>query len=145
MFTPMQHINANRSLKRICTIISDGRYSGVTYGAAIGHMTPEAMTGGGIGYLKTGDILHLQLRNKRIDLVESFTPKIQYASDIIGNNEQQALFTSRYEKMKSRQRLVAAVNRMVGHTDAAKGVVPAQVYDDATEPFKIDQVGKLVY
>lgn len=145
MFTPMQHINANRSLKRICTIISDGRYSGVTYGAAIGHMTPEAMTGGGIGYLKTGDILHLQLRNKRIDLVESFTPTIKYADDIIGNNERQALFTSRYEKMKSRQRLVAAVNRMVGHTDAAKGVVPAQVYDDVTEPFKIDQVGKLVY
>ncbi|KJE26933.1 dehydratase family protein [Geobacillus kaustophilus] len=46
MFTPMQHINANRQLKRIATLISDGRYSGVTYGAAIGHMTPEAIRGG---------------------------------------------------------------------------------------------------
>nr|WP_236927491.1 dihydroxy-acid dehydratase [Geobacillus thermodenitrificans] len=47
MFTPMQHINANRQLKRLATLISDGRYSGVTYGAAIGHMTPEAIRGEG--------------------------------------------------------------------------------------------------
>ena len=32
MFTSMQHINANRQLKRLATLISDGRYSGVTYG-----------------------------------------------------------------------------------------------------------------
>ncbi len=36
MFTPMQHINANRKLKRLATLVSDGRYSGVTYGAAVG-------------------------------------------------------------------------------------------------------------
>ena len=36
MFTPMQHINANRSLRAIATLVSDGRYSGVSYGAAMG-------------------------------------------------------------------------------------------------------------
>ena len=144
MFTPMQHINANRSLKRICTIISDGRYSGVTYGAAIGHMTPEAMSGGGIGYLQSGDVLHLQLRNKRIDLVEQLAP-LTYAGDIKEDASRQPLVEARLEKMKTRQRLVAAVNRMVGHTDAAKGVVPFAVYEDATEAFEIDKVGKLVY
>ncbi|MEI2472569.1 dihydroxy-acid dehydratase, partial [Peribacillus frigoritolerans] len=71
MFTPMQHINANRVMKKIATIISDGRYSGVTYGAAIGHMTPEAYEGGGIGLLKSGDVIHLQLRDRRIDFVDS--------------------------------------------------------------------------
>lgn len=140
MFTPMQHINANRSLKRICTIISDGRYSGVTYGAAIGHMTPEAMSGGGIGYIKTGDILHLQLRNKRIDLVENLSSEIEYVKSILEDESRKQLFEFRFEKMKNRQKLVAAVNRMVGHTDASKGVVPIQVYEDATEVFQLNNL-----
>lgn len=140
MFTPMQHVNANRSLKRICTIISDGRYSGVTYGAAIGHMTPEAMSGGGIGFLQSGDILHLQLRNKRIDLVENYASQIQYAEQILEDKTRKELSKLRIEKMKKRQKLVAAVNRMVGHTDASKGVVPIQVYEDTAEVFELNDL-----
>lgn len=136
MFTPMQHINANRTLKRICTIISDGRYSGVTYGAAIGHMTPEAFEGGGIGYLKTGDILHLRLREQRIDLVGHYDNKISYDNTIKEQTDRIQLFDERKQKMKTRQKLVAAVNRMVGHTDASKGVVPIQVYEEATKKFQ---------
>jgi len=71
MFTAMQHINANRKLKRLATLISDGRYSGVTYGAAIGHMTPEAIDGGGILYLQTGDLLYLNLRNREIQFINA--------------------------------------------------------------------------
>lgn len=138
MFTPMQHINANRVLKRICTIISDGRYSGVTYGAAIGHMTPEALEGGGIGYLKTGDILHLRLRKQRIDLVASVEEDIYYDDTIKEKVDRIQLFNERKEKMKMRQKLVAAVNRMVGHTDASKGVVPIQVYEEATKKFQME-------
>src|SRR5690606_29198444 len=70
MFTSMQHINANRKLKRLATLISDGRYSGVTYGAAIGHMTPEAMEDGGILYLQTGDLLYLDLRGGNIQFID---------------------------------------------------------------------------
>lgn len=136
MFTPMQHINANRTLKRICTIISDGRYSGVTYGAAIGHMTPEAFEGGGVGYLKTGDILHLRLREQRIDLVGHYDNKISYDNTIKEKTDRIQLFDERKQKMKTRQKLVAAVNRMVGHTDASKGVVPIQVYEEATKKFQ---------
>ena len=56
MFTPMQHINANRALRKLAALISDGRYSGTTCGAAIGHVTPEAINGGCIGLLETGDL-----------------------------------------------------------------------------------------
>lgn len=59
MMTPLQHINADRRLRKLATLISDGRYSGVTQGAAIGHMTPEAMHGGGILFLENADVLHL--------------------------------------------------------------------------------------
>ncbi len=140
MFTPMQHINANRILKRICTIISDGRYSGVTYGAAIGHMTPESIEGGGIGYLKMGDVLHLQLRNGRIDLVNSDKlvndNKLIYKEDLKLEKERQQLYQERLSKIKQRQKLVAAVNRMVGHTDASQGVVPIQVFEEAELIYK---------
>nr|WP_252314202.1 dihydroxy-acid dehydratase [Sinobaca sp. H24] len=51
--------------------MSDGRYSGVTFGAAIGHMTPEAERDGGILYLENGDILYLGLRERRIEFVEA--------------------------------------------------------------------------
>jgi len=56
MFTPVRHINASRALHRIVSLISDGRYSGTTWGAAIGHVTPEAPNGGWIGLLDTGDL-----------------------------------------------------------------------------------------
>jgi dihydroxy-acid dehydratase len=70
MFTPMQHINANRALRKLTALISDGRFSGTSYGAAIGHVTPEALTGGGIGLLQTGDLLHIQLSGRRVDLLD---------------------------------------------------------------------------
>ncbi|MFS0888977.1 dihydroxy-acid dehydratase [Peribacillus frigoritolerans] len=134
MFTPMQHINANRVMKKIATIISDGRYSGVTYGAAIGHMTPEAYEGGGIGLLKSGDVIHLQLRDRRIDFVDStklHSGKVIHDFADHFKEERQSLAAERKQRMKVRQKMVAASNRMFGHTDAANGVVPIAVIEDA--------------
>ncbi|PLT30629.1 dihydroxy-acid dehydratase domain-containing protein [Peribacillus deserti] len=143
MFTPMQHINANRVMKKLATIISDGRYSGVTYGAAIGHMTPEAFEGGGVGYLKTGDILHLQLRDGRIDFVDP----LRLIDDVLVHEfteelkeERQELAIERKQRMKVRQKMVAASNRMYGHTDAANGVVPLAVAHDAVLDYEKDIV-----
>lgn len=141
MFTPMQHINANRVMKKLATIISDGRYSGVTYGAAIGHMTPEAYEDGGIGFLQTGDIVHLQLRNRRIDYVDRAQ---LYAGNVVHlfpdnlKEDRQLLVEERKQRMKARQKMVAASNRMYGHTDAADGVVPLAVADDAVLDYEKD-------
>ncbi|WP_342613962.1 dihydroxy-acid dehydratase [Peribacillus frigoritolerans] len=141
MFTPMQHINANRVMKKIATIISDGRYSGVTYGAAIGHMTPESYEGGGIGLLNSGDVIHLQLRDRRIDFVDAIqlhSGKVvhDFADHFI--EERQSLATERKQRMKVRQKMVAASNRMFGHTDAANGVVPIAVIEDAVLDYEQD-------
>ncbi|MEP7272068.1 MAG: dihydroxy-acid dehydratase, partial [Acidobacteriota bacterium] len=73
MFNPMQHINANRHLKKLAMIITDGRYSGVSYGAAIGHVTPEACLGGAILYLQTGDIIQSNLRERELILLDRNT------------------------------------------------------------------------
>ncbi|MDQ0247547.1 dihydroxyacid dehydratase/phosphogluconate dehydratase [Bacillus fengqiuensis] len=143
MFTPMQHINANRVMKKLATIISDGRYSGVTYGAAIGHMTPEAYEGGGIGLLKTGDILHLQLRGRRIDFVDPvqlLNGEVVHAGPDEWKEERESLAAERRQRMKVRQKMVAASNRMYGHTDAANGVVPIAVAEDAILDYEQDIV-----
>jgi hypothetical protein len=69
-FSPSQYINLNRSLNPLVVMLSDGRYSGVTYGAAVGHVTPEAAKGGGILYLQTGDLFVVRLRERRIDRLD---------------------------------------------------------------------------
>ncbi|MEB3103801.1 dihydroxy-acid dehydratase domain-containing protein [Ferviditalea candida] len=138
MFTPMQHINANVQLKKLATLISDGRYSGVTYGAAIGHMTPEALYDGGILYLKQGDVLHLRFRAKTIDLLDEQqfeNGKMEaYQGDL--RESRKSLGAKRKQRLLKRQKNVAASNRLVGCTDAAHGVVPNVVYEDAEVPFK---------
>ena len=49
-------------------LITDGRFSGGTRGACIGHISPEAAVGGPIGLLKDGDIIEIDIRNNRIDV-----------------------------------------------------------------------------
>ncbi len=134
MFTPMQHINANRRLKRLATLISDGRYSGVSYGAAIGHMTPEAKEDGGILYLQTGDLLYISLRNREIQFIDAeafLDGSLEFKFDHI-REERKELALERLATIKHRQRQVAASNRMAGHTDAANGVVPLAVAEEAS-------------
>ncbi|MFB5662309.1 dihydroxy-acid dehydratase [Alteribacillus sp. HJP-4] len=138
MFTPMQHLNANRKMKKLGTIISDGRYSGVTFGAAIGHMTPEAINGGGILYVNTGDILYLGLRENVIEFADkkAFSEgKLEYSFEGIKESRKE-LAEQRLALMKKRQKLIAASNRMTRHTDAANGVVPEAVLEDAWEDYR---------
>ncbi|MES0857013.1 dihydroxy-acid dehydratase [Geobacillus sp. G4] len=142
MFTPMQHINANRQLKRIATLISDGRYSGVTYGAAIGHMTPEAIRGGGILYLKTGDLLYIGLRERRIEFVDELAFRngiLRFEFESI-KQERTEIANQRVAAMRKRQRRIAASNRLIGHTDAAHGVVPLPIAEEAVYDYKKDVV-----
>jgi hypothetical protein len=140
MFTPMQHINANQRLKRIATLVSDGRYSGASYGAAIGHMTPEAIAGGGILYLQTGDVLVLRLREQQIQWLEpeAFAAGRLEFDFTFTREQRQALGGERLLRIRGRQRLVAASNRMADHTDAAHGVVPFVVAEEAVHDYRTE-------
>ena len=51
-----------------CALITDGRFSGGTSGACIGHISPEAAEGGTIGLLKEGDIINIDIPNRKIDV-----------------------------------------------------------------------------
>lgn len=146
MYTPMQHINANRSIKKLVTVISDGRYSGVTLGAAIGHMTPEAYHSGGILYLQTGDLLYIGLREQRINFIDpdklkmNKEPNVQMALLNVNfdklKEERKELAEQRLQAIQTRRRQVSAANRLSGHTDASYGVVPEPIFEEATLEYK---------
>ena len=50
-------------------LLTDGRFSGGTNGAAIGHISPEAADGGIIGLVQEGDMIHIDIPNRKLDLM----------------------------------------------------------------------------
>ena len=50
-------------------LVTDGRFSGATRGAAIGHVCPEAACGGPIAFVEDGDLIHFDIANRSIDVV----------------------------------------------------------------------------
>ena len=49
-------------------LITDGRFSGATRGASIGHVSPEAAAGGLIGLVEDGDTIHIDIPNRLLEL-----------------------------------------------------------------------------
>ncbi|MBR0063236.1 MAG: dihydroxy-acid dehydratase, partial [Oscillospiraceae bacterium] len=55
-------------LDKEVALITDGRFSGATRGAAIGHVSPEAASGGTIAYVHEGDMISIDIPNHSITL-----------------------------------------------------------------------------
>jgi len=55
-------------LDRSVALVTDGRFSGATRGLAVGHVSPEAAEGGPIAALMTGDIVEIDIPNRRLDV-----------------------------------------------------------------------------
>ena len=54
-----------------CALITDGRFSGGTWGFCIGHVAPEAVDGGPIAFVRDGDRILIDVHDKRLDLLVS--------------------------------------------------------------------------
>jgi dihydroxy-acid dehydratase len=54
-----------------CALITDGRFSGGTWGFCIGHVAPEAVDGGPIAFVRDGDRILIDVHDKRLDLLIS--------------------------------------------------------------------------
>ena len=67
MLWPTSYI-AGAGLAESVALITDGRFSGGTRGASVGHISPEAAVGGPIGLLKEGDIIEIDIPNNKIDV-----------------------------------------------------------------------------
>jgi len=68
MLTPTSAI-AGMGLDKDVALITDGRFSGGTRGAAIGHCSPEAAEGGPIALVKEGDSISIDIQARRLDLL----------------------------------------------------------------------------
>lgn len=58
-------------LGKTCALVTDGRFSGGSSGLCIGHVSPEAASGGAIGLLEDGDKIRIDIPNRSINLVIS--------------------------------------------------------------------------
>lgn len=67
MLYPTSYIKSMHMGKE-CALITDGRFSGGTSGLSIGHISPEAAAGGNIGKIKDGDIIEIDIPNRRINV-----------------------------------------------------------------------------
>lgn len=67
MLSPTSAI-CGMGLDKDVALITDGRFSGATRGAAIGHISPEAMEGGVIGLVENGDIIDIDISNGSISV-----------------------------------------------------------------------------
>lgn len=70
MLYPTSYIKA-RNLGKECALITDGRFSGGTSGLSIGHISPEAASGGIIAIVQDGDMIEIDIPNRSIKLLVS--------------------------------------------------------------------------
>lgn len=52
-----------------CALITDGRFSGGSSGLSVGHVSPEAASGGPIGLVRDGDVIEFDIPNRRVNLL----------------------------------------------------------------------------
>ena len=67
MLYPTSYIKSMH-LGKECALITDGRFSGGTSGLSIGHISPEAASGGNIGKIKDGDIIEIDIPKRSINV-----------------------------------------------------------------------------
>jgi dihydroxy-acid dehydratase len=67
MLYPTSYIKS-KGLGKACALVTDGRFSGGTSGLSIGHVSPEAAEGGAIGLVETGDLIEIDIPERRIHL-----------------------------------------------------------------------------
>jgi dihydroxy-acid dehydratase len=67
MLYPTSYLKS-MGLGKVCALITDGRFSGGTSGLSIGHVSPEAAAGGAIALVEEGDMIEIDIPNRRIEL-----------------------------------------------------------------------------
>ena len=110
MLSPTSAI-AGMGLDKEVALITDGRFSGATRGASIGHVSPEAVRGGLIAYVQDGDMISINIPEYKIELKVSEeeiakrkeTMEIKVKTDVIG-------YLKRYAKMVSSADRGAIIN-----------------------------------
>jgi dihydroxy-acid dehydratase len=99
MLTPTSAI-AGMGLDKEVALITDGRFSGATRGASIGHVSPEAASGGLIGLVAEGDLIQIDIPGHRLQvLVDDLTLQERRAQWKVPDLKITTGYMKRYAKM----------------------------------------------
>lgn len=91
---------AGMKLDKTVALITDGRFSGASRGASIGHVSPEAASGGEIAFIKEGDQIKIDIPNRSIELLISDEEMEERKKDtVIKEKEVDSKWLSRYRKL----------------------------------------------
>ena len=82
-------------------LITDGRFSGATRGACIGHITPEAASGGLIGLVRDGDRIRIDIPGNRLELLVGKEELAQRRKDFVPKTKSLTGYLRRYASMVS--------------------------------------------
>ncbi|MBQ4585221.1 MAG: dihydroxy-acid dehydratase [Clostridia bacterium] len=111
MLSPTSAI-AGMGLDKDVALITDGRFSGATRGASIGHVSPEAVSGGPIAYVKEGDIISINIPEYKIELKVSDDELSKRRKEMpIKRKENITGYLKRYAQMVSSADKGAIINR----------------------------------
>ncbi|MBR4866742.1 MAG: dihydroxy-acid dehydratase, partial [Clostridia bacterium] len=69
MFYTSEAISSDKELGRSIALITDGRFSGASTGPSIGHVSPEAAEGGPIALVEEGDLIHIDIPARKLEIV----------------------------------------------------------------------------
>lgn len=69
MFYTTEAISSDPELSAAIALLTDGRFSGASKGPAIGHISPEAATGGPIALVEDGDLIEISVKNRLLNVI----------------------------------------------------------------------------
>lgn len=116
MLYPTSYLKS-MGLGESCALITDGRFSGGSSGLSVGHMSPEAAEGGLIGLIEEGDIIDIDIPERRLHLALS--------EDVIRARREAMVARGEHAWQPQRQRQVSKALQAYGAmtTSAAHGAV----------------------
>jgi dihydroxy-acid dehydratase len=126
MLYPTSYLKS-KGLGKACALLTDGRFSGGTSGLSIGHVSPEAASGGNIALVAEGDAIEIDIPNRAIN--------VQLSDDELSKRRQdmEALGESAWKPKEQRPRKVSRALKAYAllATSADKGAVRnAEMLDD---------------
>lgn len=117
MLYPSSYLKS-RGLDKNCALITDGRFSGGTSGLSIGHISPEAASGGEIALIKDGDPIEIDIPNRTINLLIDDEEMIKRKISELDKNDKA------FKPLKRERRISNALKIYAAHVSSAdKGAI----------------------
>ncbi|MDX2502876.1 MAG: dihydroxy-acid dehydratase [Gammaproteobacteria bacterium] len=117
MLYPTSYLKS-KGLGKSCALLTDGRFSGGTSGLSIGHASPEAAEGGAIALIEEGDLIEIDIPNRKIDVKISTEELSQRRKVMEGKGDKAWQPTNRVRHVSQALQAYAAMT-----TSASRGAV----------------------